>query len=130
MRTSASFVGGLFLAVSLLATVGCGGSSCNVDSLVVTPPTATLSHTAAAPGNSQTFNAVNHIGGGGGVCTGNAAALRISNWTVSDPSVHLSSSPAPTVTATCTAAVTSPVTVTATSVDGQNLTGQASLNCN
>jgi hypothetical protein len=53
-----------------------------------------------------------------------------SNWTVSDPSVQLSASQATQVTATCTAAVTTPVTITATPVSGEMFTGKASLTCN
>src|SRR5215469_7122723 len=95
------------LAVTLLVTVSCGGSvsgvTCNIAGLNVTPATAAVSHTAAAPGNSQVFSASDHCGTG---------ALVSSNWTASDPSVHLSASPTSQVTATCTAAVTNPVTIT------------------
>jgi len=124
---SRSFVG-VFLGVLLLATMGCGGRCCAGIGLNVTPATATANHTAAAPGNSQAFSATTLFGDCNGTpCTKNAAALIKADWTVSDPSVHLSSS-AFTETATCPAAVTGPVTVTATSTDG--LTGQASLTCN
>jgi hypothetical protein len=34
------------------------------------------------------------------------------------------------MTATCTAAVAGPITITATSADGQMLVGRASLTCN
>src|SRR5215831_2440263 len=91
----ARFLAGVSLSVCVLATVGCAGSDCNFESLNVTPPTATVSHTAAAPANSQTFSASfqfkNNPGSG---CVAVTATLANSNWTVSDPSVQLSSSPA------------------------------------
>jgi hypothetical protein len=63
-------------------------------------------------------------------CPAVTAALVNSNWTVSDPSVHLSALQATQVTATCTAAIATPVTVTATPVSGEMFTGHASLTCN
>ena len=127
----ARFLAGVSLSVCVLATVGCAGSDCNFESLNVTPPTATVSHTAAAPANSQTFSASfqfkNNPGSG---CVAETASLANSNWTVSDPSVQLSSSPATMVTATCTAAVVSPVTITAIPTNGQLLTGRATLTWN
>jgi hypothetical protein len=131
MFTSRLFVV-VSLGVTLLGTVGCGGSmsNCQVVGLKVGPPTAAVNHTATAPGNSQTFNAIDQFSG---PCLGPVAvtpALINSNWTASDPSVHLSASPSGQVTATCTAAVTNPVTITATAADGSGHTGQASLTCN
>lgn len=120
----------VLVCAALQAIAGCGGSSnCAAVGLNVAPSSATLDHTAAAPANSQMFSTTTLFGGGNGVCTGNAAALVSSNWMVSDPSVHLSAAQGPQITATCTAAVASPVTITATAVDGQMLTGQASLTC-
>lgn len=115
---------------AFITVAGCGGASsnCTVTALNVTPETVTIHHTAAAPANSQQFAATN-LFTGTGVCSANASALVTSNWTASDPSVHLSATPAPTVTATCTAAVPNPVTVKATSVADATLTGQASLTC-
>jgi hypothetical protein len=84
---------------------------------------------AAAPGNSQTFSASFQVKNNPG-CPAVTAALVNSNWTVSDPSVHLSSSPNTHVTATCAAAVSNPVAITATPADGEMFTGQASLTCN
>ena len=127
---AARFFAGVSLGIGVLATVGCGGSDCGVTGLNVAPPTATADHAAAAPGNSQTFSASFQFKNNPG-CVGIAtAALANSNWTVSDPSVHLSSSPTSQVTATCTAAVTNPVTITATSAEGRMLTGRATLTCN
>jgi len=128
MRTFA----GVFLSVGLLATVGCGGRpsrsspNCGVTGLNVTPATAGADHAAAAPGNSQTFSASLQFNPGCPV----PADLVAFNWTASDPSVHLSSSPTVAVIATCTAAVTNPVTITATPGNGQNFTGRGTLTCN
>jgi hypothetical protein len=113
------------LGVTLLATAGCGGNGvvrCQLFGLNVTPSTATANHAAAVPGNSQVFSASDLCGATG--------ALISSNWTASDPSIHLSASPTTQVTATCTAALTNPVTITATAADGSMKTGQASLTCN
>lgn len=120
---------GLFLCTMLLITASCGGSSsgCTVVGLNVTPPSATADHTAAAPGNGETFSASDLFVGSG--CVGITAALINSNWTASDPSVHLSAVPASQVTATCTAAVANPVTIKAVSVSDPTLTGQATLVC-
>src|SRR6478752_5169830 len=119
------------LSAALLAGAGCGGSStnnCKVTALNVTPSSMTVNHTAAPPANSQTFTSSGLLTGNG-VCTGNTAAMVSSNWTASDPSVHLSASPTMQVTATCTAAVGSPVTIQATSASDQTLTGKATLMC-
>ncbi|HSK42979.1 MAG TPA: hypothetical protein VLA83_03715 [Candidatus Binatia bacterium] len=89
----------------------------------------TVDHTAAAPGNGTTFSA-SGLFTGSAVCAVNASALVNSNWTVSDPSVHLSASPTMQVTAPCTAAVASPVTIQATSASDATLTGKATLMCN
>jgi hypothetical protein len=121
----------LSVLTALLFVVGCGGigSNCQVTALNVAPATASADHTSAPPNNSQTFSASDLFSGSG--CVGLAsAALVSSNWTTSDPSVHLSASPATMVTATCTAAVAGPVTITATSASGATLTGKASLTCN
>ncbi|HZQ94327.1 MAG TPA: hypothetical protein VFA67_04910 [Candidatus Sulfotelmatobacter sp.] len=75
------------------------------------------------------FSASYVVKGGSG-CPAVLAALVNSNWTVSDPSVHLSSSPATQLTATCTAAVSKPVAITAAPANGEKFIGQASLTCN
>lgn len=120
-------------SAALLFLAGCGGSSsnsCHAVGLNVTPPSATANHAAQAPANGQTFAASVLFGGGTGVCTANAAAAVNSNWTVSDPSVHLSATQGFQVTATCTAALANAVSVNATSASGQALAGKASLTCN
>ena len=130
------FAGKLLLAVPLamvlVSTIGCGGTSspdCGANGLNVTPVSATVNHAAAPPGNSETFSASFLFKTNPG-CPAITAALVNSNWTVSDPSVHLSAPQATQVTATCTAAVATPVTITATQVGGQMFTGKASLTCN
>src|SRR6185437_3973771 len=124
------FASVLFCA-ALLGMAGCGGSSsnCTLTALRVTPASITVDHTAAAPANSTIFNASGMFTGST-ACMSNTSALVSSNWTVSDPSVHLSASPTMQVTATCTATVGSPVTIQATSASNQTLTGQATLTCN
>jgi len=130
MYTSRLFAG-VCVGVMLLSTMCCGGNGpdCGVNGLNVGPSTATVDHMAAAPGNSQTFNASFQVKNNSG-CPAVTAALVNSNWTVSDPSVHLSSSPSTHVTATCTAAVSNPVAITATPADGEMFIGKASLTCN
>jgi hypothetical protein len=122
----------VLLSAPLVATMGCGGTSspdCGVIGLNVTPSPVTVNHAAAPPGNSQVFSASFQFKNNPG-CPAVTAALVNSNWTVNDPSVHLSASPTSQVTATCTAAVASAVTVTATQASGEMFTGKASLTCN
>ena len=129
-------VRGVFSAALLSAIVpaiiGCGSrgmmGTCTVTALNVTPASMSVDHMAAPPGNSQMFSSSN-LFTGNGVCTANTSALVTSNWTASDPSVHLSSTPGTQVAATCTAALANPVTITASSASGQMLTGQAMLTC-
>ena len=122
----------VLLSAALLSLAGCGGSSsptdCGPVGLNVTPASMTVDHTALPPANSQTFSASFQFSNKPG-CPAVTAALVSSNWTVSDPSVHLSTMPASQISATCTAAVANPVTITATAATGQAFTGQASLSC-
>jgi hypothetical protein len=126
------FLSALLAALSLL-TSACGGNAmvpnCGVIGVNVTPATMTVNHAAAPPSNGETFSASSQLATSPG-CPAVTAALVTSNWTVSDPSVHLSATQGTMVTATCTATLASPVTVTATSADGKMLTGQAMLTCN
>jgi len=122
----------VLLSMVLAFTIGCGGVSspdCGPNGLNVGPSSATVNHAAAAPGNGQVFSASFQFKNSPG-CPAITAALVNSNWTVSDPSVQLSTPQATQVTATCTAAVTTPVTITASQVGGQMFTGKASLTCN
>jgi hypothetical protein len=64
------------------------------------------------------------------VTPANAAALVNANWTSSDPSVHLSAAQGSDVTATCTVALSNPVTIQASAVTDATLKGQATLVCN
>ena len=130
------FAGKLLLAgllsMVLVSTMGCGGTSspdCGPNGLNVGPSAATVNHAAAPPGNNQTFSATFSFKANPG-CPAVTSALVNSNWTVSDPSVQLSAPQATQVTATCTAAVATPVTITATQVGGEMFTGKASLTCN
>jgi hypothetical protein len=134
MFTAKSFAGKscalVLLGAWLAASIGCGSTSdCGINGLNVTPATTTASHAAAAPANAQVFSASFQFKNNPG-CPAITAALVNSNWMVSDPSVHLSASPTTQVTATCTAAVAGPVTITATPVTGEMFTGKASLTCN
>jgi len=119
------------LSMVLVSTIGCGGGSadCGVNGLNVNPSSAMVNHAAAPPGNSQMFSASFQSKFGPG-CPAVTAALVNANWTVSDPSVHLSAPQTIQLTATCTAAVVTPVTITATPVSGGTFTGKASLTCN
>jgi len=122
----------VLLCAALLGLAGCGGTSssnCTV-TLRVAPASATVDHTAAAPANSAAFSASTLSTGSPQCMAANTAVQVSSNWTVSDPSVHLSASPTTQVTATCTAAVVSPVTIQGTSATDQTLTGKATLTCN
>jgi hypothetical protein len=129
------FAGKLLFAVllplSFISSVGCGGSTpdCGPVGLNVGPASATVNHAAAPPGNSQVFSASFQSKFGPG-CPAVTAALVNSNWSASDPSVQLSAPQAIQVTATCTAALGSPVTITAVPVSGGAFTGKASLTCN
>lgn len=116
------------LSLALVSIIGCGGSSNCLAGLNVAPATATVNHSAA--GNSEAFRSSFQFKNSPGCVGLNSAALASSTWAANDPSVRLSVSPSTQVTATCTAAVANPVTVTATSADGRMLTGTALLTCN
>lgn len=128
------------LPLVLLALVGCGGSAtptmgCFITAMKVFPSTATVNHAAAAPGNSQHFDAF-QTGAPPG-CVFTASSLQTATWTVSDPvNASISNSHdqfnANYGTATCINAAPSPITVTATvpSGNGSNVTATAALTCN
>lgn len=101
----------------------------------VFPKTATVDHTAAAPGNTQHFDAFQSSAPPG--CAFTLAARQDAVWTVSDPvNASISNSHdqlnANYGTATCINAAASPITVTATvpSGNGANVSATASLTCN
>ena len=108
-------------------------TNCTPTSLNVGPSSATVSHSATAPANSQTFSATFQLSQSQAQngCVESALSVLVnSNWTANNPAVQLSGSPSGQVTATCTATVANPVTITATQVGGGMLTGQATLTCN
>lgn len=126
----------LAAAVALcFALAGCGGNNagrCNIQSINVTPGTATVDHTAAPPGNTMQFAAfAASVPSGCAVAQSNLTTV---TWSVSDPAnVSIGATSGPSFgAATCKAATTGAVTVTAT----LNQTGSApvqstaSLTCN
>jgi len=123
------------LLAGILITLGCGGHTipmdpCTVVGLNIIPASATANHAAAAPANAASFGASAKFAG---VCGAGTAIPPIANWSVSDPSVHISLTQGSSTTATCTAALAGPVTVTgtnATPINGQTFTGTATLTCN
>ena len=128
------------LLLLVLASVlgGCGGSynnpapACFITGINVSPQTATVNHAAAAPGNTQHFDAFQSSAPPG--CAFTAASLQNAVWTVSDP-VNASignQANANYGTATCLNAAASPITVTATvpSGNGGNVSATAALTCN
>jgi hypothetical protein len=121
-----------FLFVVLL---GCGGKNttmCKINSINVSPATATVNHAAAPPGNTQHFDAF--IASEPSGCAFILSNLPNATWSVSDPvNVSIANPPDPAFgTATCKAATAGAVTVTATvpAGDGTNVTNNASLTCN
>lgn len=130
MPSSRTLIALLFCAAFIVVT-GSGtayAGDCRVTGLNVAPPSATADHAAAAPANGQVFTASNHFTGSG-PCSQNAAMMVNANWTVSDPSVHLSATQGNHVTATCTAVLAKPVTIKAIALSNPKLTGQAMLTC-
>ncbi|HET9839410.1 MAG TPA: hypothetical protein VFR84_14360 [Candidatus Angelobacter sp.] len=123
------------VAFILVALAGCGGKSstvCKINSITVSPATATVNHAAAPPGNTQQFAAF--IASEPSGCAFILSNLPNATWSVSDPiNVSIANPPDPAFgTATCKAATAGPVTVTATvpAGDGANVTNTASLTCN
>jgi len=130
---------GLFAGLCLLylATVGCGGPSpitlaCKITAINVSPASATVSHAAPPPGNTQHFNAFASAVTSG--CAVSQSNLTNGTWSVSDNiNVSISSVQGPTFgTATCNGPTSGAVTITATvpAGDGTNVTNTASLTCN
>jgi len=128
----------VLLAVCILLSIvlaGCGGntsSGCRILSLNVSPNASAVNHNAAAPGNTQQFDAF------AGSTTPNCAVaqsnLTTVTWSVSDP-VNTTIGTTPGLSygvATCKAATSGAVTVTATlsQTDFAPVTGTASLTCN
>src|ERR1051326_3616210 len=121
----------LLLGGIVISTIGCGGHTmmdpCTIIGLTVGPASATVNHAAAPPTNGQSFVSNPRFFS---VC-GSATAIPLnSNWTASDPSVHLSPAPGGTTTATCPAPRVTPAPITATSADASKFIGTATLTSN
>ena len=122
----------IFLSAAIISLAGCAAilPDCGPTGLQIGPESAVANHAAAPPGNSQTFNATFQFSGNPACFAAQDTSQVNSNWTASDPSVRLSSADATEVTATCTVALQAPVTITATPVSGESVTGHATLICN
>jgi len=123
------------LLVLLVAALGCGGNSapaCKVTAINVSPASATISHTAPPPGNTQHFDAFEASATPG--CAFALSNLTTATWSVSDTTnVSISNVHDATYgTATCKGATAGAATVTATvpAGDGTNVANTASLTCN
>ena len=124
-----------FVAVLMMAIIGCGGHSqpnCGVAvSLFVAPPSAAADHTAAAPGNKASF-----VGGDNAPlgCPPTPGPIRLDlKWSVSD-TVNTTIGNTPNVdygVATCINATPSPVIViaTGTNFQGTTIRETATLTC-
>ena len=129
-------IGFIVSLVAFAGLLGCGGKTttmCKITGFRVSPATATVSHTAAPPANTQHFDAFQTSAPAG--CGFALSNLTTATWTVSDTvnvSIGATSSDPAFGTATCKNATAGAVTVTATVPvgDGTNLTNTASLTCN
>jgi hypothetical protein len=129
-------VGQLAAFVALcLALAGCGGSAnngCFIQSINVSPGSATVDHTAAPPGNTQQFAAfAASVPQGCEVAQSNLTTVI---WSVSDPvNVSIGATPGPSFgVASCKAATSGAVTITGTlnQADLVPVKATASLTCN
>jgi len=132
---------GLFAGLCLLyvSTLGCGGKSsstpaCKLLAINVSPASATVNHSAAAPGNTQHFDAFASASTPVLGCFEALGNLQNATWSVSDnTNVSISNVHDATFgTATCNGATSGAATVTAIVPvgDGTNVTNTASLTCN
>jgi hypothetical protein len=118
-----------------LALAGCGGNAnnrCFIQSINVSPGSATADHTATPPGNTQQFDAfAASVPQGCAVIQSNLTTVI---WSVSDPvNVSIGATPGPSFgLATCKAATSGAVTVTGTlnQADIAPVKATASLTCN
>jgi hypothetical protein len=131
----------LFTTSCLLSFVvlGCGGKSstttvCKLAAIKVSPASATVSHAAAPPGNTQHFDAFASASTPVLGCFEALGSLQTATWSVSDTTnVSISNVHDATFgTATCNGTTTGAATVTASVPvgDGTNVTNTASLTCN
>jgi hypothetical protein len=118
-----------------VSVVGCGGNSapaCKLTAINVSPASATISHTAPPPGNTQHFDAFASAVTPG--CVVAQSNLTTATWSVSDTTnVSISNVHDATYgTATCKGATAGAATVTATvpAGDGTNVVNTAALTCN
>ncbi len=129
---------GLFAGICLLfATMGCGGKSpitlaCKITAINVSPASATISHTAPPPGNTQHFDAFASAVTPG--CVVSQSNLTTGTWSVSD-NINVSISNVQGATfgiATCNGATNGAATITAIvpAGDGTSVSNTASLTCN
>jgi hypothetical protein len=130
MRTSirAVFLAGLLSAIP--AVIGCGGNGaiavkCSLDTVItVSPPSATVNHAAAPPGNQVQFVAVGRYAAPpGSDCAVPALAwLAYGTWSNPDPTaIQISSANDSTNgTAVCLAPTNGPVTLTGSFPIGAN----------
>lgn len=121
------------VAAAFLISVGCGGQqNCELTALLVSPSSATADHSVSSPGNQVQFFA-------GPVMKGQCAVPACVNclgqtWTVSDNlDVSIGNNANDNGTATCLAATTGAVTITATAPASNKSTktvsGTATLTC-
>lgn len=114
----------------LCVAPGCGDDCASIESLTINPASATISHSAAPPGNTQNFAALPHFRCG----THTQSSLGDGvTWTTSDP-VNTSISGTGTGTATCINATSGPVTITATTAvragSSRTVSATTPLTCN
>ena len=119
--------------------MGCGGKSpttpaCKLIAINVSPASATINHSAAAPGNTQHFDAFASDSTPVLGCFEALGSLQTATWSVSDNiNVSVSNIHDSTFgTATCKAATSGAATITATVPvgDGTSVSNTASLTCN
>ena len=131
----------LFAGFCLLyvSTMGCGGKSsstpaCKLLAINVSPASATINHSAVAPGNTQHFDAFASASTPALGCFEALGSLQTATWSVSDNiNVSVSNIHDSTFgTATCKAATSGAATITATVPvgDGTSVSNTASLTCN
>lgn len=131
----------LFAGAWMLSFVamGCGGNSsttpaCKLAAIRVFPTSASISHTAMPPGNTQHFDAFASASTPVLGCFEALGSLQTATWSVSDnTNISISNVHDATFgTATCNGATTGAATVTATVPvgDGTNVSNTAALTCN
>lgn len=128
-------IGSIVSLLVFAGLLGCGGKTttmCKITAFGISPATATVSHTAPPPGNTQHFDAFESAATPG--CVFAQSNLTTATWSISDTTnVSISNVHDATYgTATCKNATAGAVAVTATVPvgDGTNLSNTASLTCN